>query len=188
MFSHPPSLFHVDNRSVPIPKLLELFSELTWRVVGGTIPPETTVKYLASDAPFENKLFSPRTTPAEEKAKAEAAANNTTRGAAASSAGAGDGDVADGKAEQGKWGSGREDVAPVVECLCDTLWGVDSMVRGTANKDNLDRLADNREWGRLCSFVSQLREANVVPDNVLLSLLPVGFRFWALLYCRVELR
>lgn len=164
---------------VPIPKLLELFSELTWRIVGGTLPPETAIKYLASDAPFEKRLLCCATT-GDEKGKLEQTTNSKTKlgsvPATSAGDGDGDGDVADGKAEGEKLA--REGVALVVECLCDTLWGVDSMVRGTISKDNLDRLAENREWGRLCSFVSQLRETNLVRDNVLLSLLPVGF--WAL--------
>lgn len=169
-------MFAICSNRVPIPRLSELFSELTWRVVNGALPAETVVNYLASDVPFENKL-SPG-------GRAAAAATEKKKG---------DGE----KLESST--SGGVDIAAavtpemelqarsVMECLCDTLWGVEAMVRGTVTVNFLERLADNREWGRLCTLVSQLRETGIVPDDLLLSLLPVGVscfdKYFVLLLC-----
>lgn len=160
-------IFVICSNRAPIPQLSELFSELTWRVVNGTLPAETAVNYLASDVPFENKL-SPagRATAAVEAEKKEESGEKTE-----SSTG-GSVDMA-ARVTQGE----REmelQARSIVECLCDTLWGVEAMVRGTVTVNFLERLADNREWGRLCTLVSQLREIGIVSDDRLLSLLPVG--------------
>lgn len=92
-----------------IPRLSELLSELVWRVVGGTLPSEIAVKFLASEAPFENRIGSTDAN-AEANKEADAAGDGT----------AGDVNIA----EVG----GQSHVSPVVEALCDTLWGVDAMV------------------------------------------------------------
>ena len=73
--------------SIAISRLSELFSELLWRVVGGTLGVDIAVDYLASDQPFQKRLGGE----------------------------GGDGDEV----------SPRN---PLMELLCDTLWGMDAMV------------------------------------------------------------
>lgn len=93
---------HADTlaRSVAIPRLSELFSELTWRVVGGTLPVGHATAYLLSEKPFQTRL-----------------PGDSVGAAGADSGGAGS------KVGEEEWR-----VDPIVECLCDTLWGVDAMV------------------------------------------------------------
>lgn len=86
--------------SVSFPYLTELFSELIWRVVAGSLPVGHAVAYLRSDKPFERNL------------------PGDTVGATRS-----DGGSAGTKVGEDEWR-----VDPIVECLCDTVWGVDSMV------------------------------------------------------------
>lgn len=78
------------SRCVAIPQLSELLSELIWRVVGGTLPKEVAVSYLASEHPFEKRL---------------------------------------GAGNSSDW----RVTSPAAEVLCDTLWGVDAMVRNACS-------------------------------------------------------
>lgn len=93
--------------SIAIPRLSVLFSELTWRVVGGTLPIGHAVTYLSSDQPFETRL------------------PGDTVGAVTSKGGG----------PGSKVGEEEWKVDPIVESFCDTLWGVDAMVRSVMESE-----------------------------------------------------
>ncbi|CAM9203719.1 unnamed protein product, partial [Laminaria digitata] len=70
-------------------------------------------------------------------------------------------------------GDGGGAVSPLVELLCDTLWGVDAMVRGTVATNTLDLMEplQQKQWDRLCAFVRRIRKDKLVPYKVLMAML-----------------
>lgn len=106
--------------SIDIPRLSEVLSELVWRIVGGTLPVGVAIDYLASDKPFRKRL-GVHEDQGEGSGDNEGGEAGKEKGAAAG----GKGERPGGKVE------GKEDgaaVEPLVEALCDAVWGVDAMV------------------------------------------------------------
>lgn len=99
--------------SIAIPRLSEVLSELVWRIVGGTVSVDLAIDYLASDKPFQHRL-GPR---GEEGSEGDEEGKENKQG------------------EKGEEGGkeGEEKTAaepspsPLLEALCDTIWGVDAM-------------------------------------------------------------
>lgn len=80
---------------------------------------DLAIDYLASDKPFQNRL-GPR---AEEENKGDEEGKENKQDKQEEN-GDGDGDAT------GQEGEGRVKTAePLLEALCDTIWGVDAMVR-----------------------------------------------------------
>ncbi|CAM9136680.1 unnamed protein product, partial [Hapterophycus canaliculatus] len=151
----------INYRDIDIPRLSEVLSELVWRIVGGTLSVGVAIGYLASDKPFRKRLGvregeGSGDEEEGEEGKEEGAAEGEGKGGGGNDKGKGDGTT----------------VEPLVEALCDAVWGVDVMVRGTVDADCLEKLTapQRKQWGRLCSFVQRLHADKLVPERAILVL------------------
>ncbi|CAN0009641.1 unnamed protein product, partial [Ectocarpus fasciculatus] len=146
----------INYRDIAIPRLSEVLSELLWRVVGGELSVDLAISYIASDKPFQTRL------------RAEEEGNGGEQG-----------EEGVGEEKVGGDKKGTEDAQaateplPLQEAICDTIWGVDVMVRGTVEAAALEKLTPLQveQWGRLCSFVKRLHADELVPERLLLVLL-----------------
>ena len=151
--------------SIAIPRLSEVLSELVWRIVGGTVSVDLAIDYLASDKPFQHRL-GPR---GEEGSEGDEEGRENEQG------------------EKGEGGKGEEKTAaetsPLLEALCDTIWGVDAMASHShipwmfmlvvLLAAKLMRAAAQRRNLIVSACVAQLG-VRVKPQSVMISFVP-GF-------------